>query len=275
MTRARRPAAGPRRPGRARVRPAPRALATLATLAMLAALAALAAAARPARAQVLAQASPPIAGRVVDSSGAALPLVRLQLDGVVGETRTDTLGRFIIPAPRPGHYTLRATRVGFRPTVLGIEVPVAPGTQLVVSMVVVPAALDSQVVTAASLNRDRLEEAGFFQRRGFSHGVFLEREAIDQRKPRNVSDVLRTVPGVRVSATRMVGGRNDGRGNPCSMRVYIDGMPLPLYGRSIDDYLVVSDIAGMEIYLGKGDVPPQYDDVHSDCGVILVWTRIQ
>jgi hypothetical protein len=42
---------------------------------------------------------------------------------------------------------------------------------------------------------------------------------------------------------------------------------------SMDDLVRPEDILGLEVYLAKGEIPVEWDDTRSECGVVVVWTR--
>ena len=68
-----------------------------------------------------AQTTASLSGRIVDTSGAALPGVTVtarRLDtGFERSTVSDTAGRYALPSLQAGNYELRAELVGFRPLV--------------------------------------------------------------------------------------------------------------------------------------------------------------
>jgi hypothetical protein len=41
----------------------------------------------------------------------------------------------------------------------------------------------------------------------------------------------------------------------------------------IDEFINVNDIAGIEVYRGAVEVPPQYSGAESACGVLVIWRR--
>jgi outer membrane cobalamin receptor len=129
--------------------------------------------------------------------------------------------------------------------------------------------------------------AEFRRRRRAGGGVFLERAEIERRNPRTLTDLLRTVPGVRVlpqgtgfryvsSHFRRVGeGTGQGTGSShdgaCDMMLYIDGLPFPSDGGEVDSRVRVEDIAAAEVYVSAGSVPRQFAGTSAACGVIVVW----
>ena len=69
----------------------------------------------------------------------------------------------------------------------------------------------------------------------------------------------------------------------CPMTFYVDGVHIP--SPDLDrDLPSPHEIAGIEVYIDSGDIPPQYKSFGRDlgvprsrsggfCGVVLLWTR--
>lgn len=129
----------------------------------------------------------------------------------------------------------------------------------------------------------RMEE--FRKRRRAGGGVFLEQVEIERRNARTLTDLMRTVPGVRVlpqgTGFRYVtshfrrlgdptGSPNDGA---CDMMLYIDGLPFPMDGGDVDSRVRIDDIAAAEVYVTAGSVPRQFAGASAACGVIVLWRR--
>jgi hypothetical protein len=200
-------------------------------------------------------------------------------DGVI---RVQTLsrgdGRFSLLAPHPGPWILAVYHLGFR-TVRSDPVAINPGEWMVLQVTMAAEAipLDPVVVTARrSVGSPAIQR--FYDRRDQAsrsgHGRFLARTDIEQISPSRPSDMLRTMAGIRV--VRGAPGRGDGirMASGCVPAIFIDGMRINRVGihDSIDDYVSVMDIEGIEVYRGpSSQVAHLYDP--SGCGLILVWTR--
>ena len=123
------------------------------------------------------------------------------------------------------------------------------------------------VVEARSLH---LEDAGFYDRQRRSFGRFVTRQEIEARRPLLVSDLLRMMPGVRVSPRGAFPRENVLllRGG-CVADVYIDGFPS---GQSVpvDAMLHPNDIEAVEVYQAS-ETPAQFKT--TSCGAVVFWTR--
>lgn len=111
----------------------------------------------------------------------------------------------------------------------------------------------------------------FYQRRERGFGHYFTRWQIEDRNPIEVTDLLRTVPGVSVVPSGAFSNairirRGSCRGSPA---VYVDGMRI--FAEDLDIMISPSDMHGIEVYTGIAGAPIEYSS--SRCGVILVWTN--
>ncbi len=103
--------------------------------------------------------------------------------------------------------------------------------------------------------------------------MFFSPRDIQNRSPRLTSDLLRGLPGVRV--TRIEHGRAQvfvGRGAraDCPPAVYLDGVYQS--GLQPDD-IPREDLGAMELYRGATDTPVEF--MHTTgrtCGAVVIWT---
>jgi len=197
---------------------------------------------------------------------------------------TDSMGVFIMIAPRVGPFTLSAERIGLATVTTGLlEVVLAEEVDVELRMAEEAVPLEPLVVSArGSIDMGPL--AGYYQRMeeqeklGFGH--ILSRDQIQERQALDVADLLRDIPRVRVLGQGF--GRPPsvvllGRGGQCSPKVYLDGIHQNRGGAAgtaavVDDIVRPHDLEGVEVYRGVGEMPGEYyDETH--CGVILLWTR--
>jgi hypothetical protein len=214
-----------------------------------------------------------LAGVVTDTARHPIPSVEVGLlwgREIVRTTRTDSAGRFQLADLPRGKISIVARRLGFQPRVYTVQIREgATRAFLPVVLDPMPAELDKVIVLArVAASGGRLKE--FYERKSrHGWGRFIEREEIERRHPMRMSDMLRTIPGVRVlpgrgfaNVVRMRGG--------CAPTVWLDG--LPLRGTEIDEVVFPSEVAGVEVYHSVG-MPIQFMS-HGGCGAIVVWTRI-
>jgi hypothetical protein len=130
--------------------------------------------------------------------------------------------------------------------------------------------LDSVRVLA---QRSRYREFEF-NRKANRFGKFFTTDSIEMRRPLFASDIVRMLPGFRVTGFGLdaVVGSSRGvssiGGSPtCAANVVIDGMENQEINL-INPY----DIGAMEIYRPGEPAPLQYSR-GGKCGVIVIWSR--
>jgi hypothetical protein len=159
---------------------------------------------------------------------------------------------------------------------------------------------------AAQRGRLRLETGGFFDRAEMGFGDFITPEDIESQFAANVSDYLREIPGIRLYRGLVMfrdpGNTNltAGDGNPlglCLPNVWVDGvltikaadervteyyqdterretrLDATDFGQSLDDYLLPTDIAAIEVYRRPSSTPLMWSGLGNQCGTIVIWTR--
>ena len=243
-------------------------------------------------------------GRVTDTEGASLSFASLQVNGGRRFIADDS-GRFTMPSPT-GRFSLLVRRIGFSPEELKIDA--APDTAIRVRMTAFATVLPEQRITgrAAFVSLDR---HGFYRRmrdaeRGVNHGYFMTPEDFEFRKPFQITQMVEGLPAVLV--------KKDGSGNPrkemlvgapckprtepdpacvmigspistariyrCVMTVYLDRVRIVgrIGGRPddfVNEMVVPSSVAAMEVYPRGTGAPPEFQSMNGSCGVVLLWTK--
>lgn len=232
-----------------------------------------------------------IVGRVVDrASGRPLESAEVSLVGDDVRRLTDGSGRFLFEDLTPGPYRVALHHLAYEPMEQAVDVPGNRTVEVDFEASADPIELEP---IAVSVVRDRrLETRGFYVRRDLGeklgNGVFLTSEDIRELNPVRVTSVLEYVPGVRVQcpggprncAVYMTGGRPSLSGRAQSgcqnANVYIDGVRVIRDNQSmvesIDTFVLPSEIAGMEVYRGAGEIPAEFGGSVGQCGAIVIWT---
>jgi hypothetical protein len=198
-------------------------------------------------------------------------------------TVTGSDGAFRLPQVPAGQHTLDVRMVGYSPTLLPFDV--LAGETLHLTLVLNPVVLKTVKVTADGNFSPGM--GGFEERKRHGNGRFFDRAEIDRMQARQITDVLRRVPGMRIqSGTGPFGGsqtaqtgRNSGSAGSriCPMMFYLNGTPFPLSNDvSINHYVTPDDVVAIEVYTGASQIPAQFNSTTSTtrCGVVLIWTRI-
>jgi len=185
----------------------------------------------------------------------------------------DSAGNFSIPQALAGEDTLEVRYVGYEggSTPITLEPEVTTRVVLLLAPNVVRVA---ELVVEIERGEFRLGLREFERRRAKGIGEFVTREEIERQNPRETSDVLRRIPGLRVGPSN-AGGRTEitlGRDAfPCRPAIFVDGLHMAHF--SVDD-IIVPDLGAIEVYTGAGEIPAQYASMApSACGAVLIWTR--
>lgn len=215
-----------------------------------------------------------IEGTVIDGAGDPIIAAGIELvdpDGTVRDTALSDLdGAFTLHAPFPGLWGLRVARIGFDSVrVDSLRIGGGERVTVVVRMGERAIALEPIEVTARRITSARL--AAFYQRversRALGIGDVLGREEIEARGAVATTDLLRTIPSVRIERQGLLRLRG------CSPKLYVDGVLLNRFGTvSLDEVSLPGDVEGIEVYRGFAQMPAEFPDPDG-CGVVLVWTR--
>lgn len=224
-----------------------------------------------------------VSGTVTAANSMPVADAKVLLVGTSIGTVTRSDGAFRVHEVPAGHHTLEVKMVGYSPTLLPFDV--RAGETLNLTLVLNPVALETVKVTADGSFSPGM--GGFEERRGRGNGKFFNRADIDRMQARQITDVLRRVPGMRIqSGSGPFGGsqtaqtgRNTGSAGSriCPMMYYLNGTPFPLSNDvSINHYLTPDDVVGIEVYTGASQIPAQFNSSMSTarCGVVVLWTRI-
>jgi hypothetical protein len=208
---------------------------------------------------------PSLAGIVTaahDGSPLAGAVVRELTTGQ--EVRTDANGRFRLSALPAGPQTVEVRYPGFEPVVLDVTLQ------------------GDELFTIPTGVLSLLEEVtGFQRRRAKGRGEFVDREQLDGRHARQLSDVLRQVAGVRVES-RVGEGPGAGRfrirmiraPENCHPIAFLDGAFLGSTALfDVDGVISVDALHQLEVYRGLGEVPAEFALPGAQCGVLVMWTE--
>ena len=215
-----------------------------------------------------------LAGVVTDSGhtpvvAAEVGLVRA--DSILRIVRTDAEGHFTLDELPADVVRIVVRRLGYQPRSFNVRIrPDSQPAHLTAVLTSMPSSLEPvRVMEKMDESRGRLRE--FDERRQTNNfGHFFEREQIEQSHAQRLSEVLRSVPGVMLSASRRFGNIVRIRG--CRPLVWVDGVRLP--GAELDEAVTSPhDVAAIEVYSSTAGIPARYFDRSNPCGTILVWTR--
>jgi hypothetical protein len=211
----------------------------------------------------------------VTAAGTGEPLFGVQV--VVTGTKFWTLsnvdGVFRIGGLPPGRHVVEVKHSDRAPLAFPLLFEPGRTVELSVRLETSPVTLPELLVEGREVPAAKM--TGFFQRKSGGQGYFITRADIDKRQPHVMTDMLRQVPGLRIScsggicraqtfqeARRIMGG--------CPIQYFLDGLP---FLGDIDD-VTPDQVEGVEIYRGSASVPPEFNHGTAMCGVIAIWSRV-
>lgn len=232
-------------------------------------------------------------GRILDAESGEpvmLAYVGLLAEGqdMVVAALASTEGDFEITAPEAGGYFLYVSRQGYQTLMDGVfELGDEGVFDLQVGLKPAPIELEAIDVSAERRDVNPLEANGFYDRAIMGQGTLLIREQIQRRAIDRVSDALRTIPQLTIDDSRPLTGSPDVMRNPaiwhirggtrCAPTLYVDRHVVATGGQRpvrLDDFTTPAEIEAIEVYVRSSEVPVGFDEL-SNCGVILVWTRLR
>ena len=216
-----------------------------------------------------------IRGRVLDhETNDPLIGVEVSVDQATPQSITNERGEFQFEGIVSGSLVLRSWRLGYTERVDSLSISEGGLIDVTIRLSTEAIELEELVVEVKSR---LLEQRGFYERQRTGYGgVFIDREAIVQRNPSRLTDLFRTMSGVRVVYGGLFGPKvfvnqnitfSDG-GLGCEPDLVLDGVRSTM--RSYD-FIDPIEVEGLEVYAGGG-APGGFSD---PCGTVAIWTRIQ
>lgn len=223
-----------------------------------------------------------VSGIVTAANSMPVAEAKVLLVGTSISTVTRSDGAFRVQQVPAGNQTLEVRMVGYRPTLLPFDVEA--GETLHLTLVLNPLPIETVKVTAEANFSPGM--GGFEERRGHGNGRFFTRTDIEKMQARQITDVLRRVPGMRIqSGSGALGGsqtaqtgRNGGSAGSriCPVAYYVNGTPFSLSNDvPINHYITPDEVVAIEVYTGASQIPAQFNSTigTSRCGVVVIWTR--
>jgi hypothetical protein len=253
-----------------------------------------------------------VRGKVLDAAtGAGVPEAQVRAlspDGHdVGRARTAEDGSFRMQLRAATPVRIEAQRTGYRPTLTGeLPVGVRETVEVEVRLSASAVAMEPLRVTARAEppRRRSLELSGYYDRERQGIGKYLRREDIERQPSQNLAQVLSRVQGAAIhyqgtrqyiyftrnrrpdlnqtvfrsqrrSPGTLSAAAGQGQGdNACLPRVFVDGVRVTYDAlNDINAVVAPEQIEAMEVFRGASEIPVEYNDNNSMCGVILIWTR--
>jgi len=215
-----------------------------------------------------------VTGRIVNKYGQPIAGARVELQNTGAATKTRANGEFTLDSLPSGTQTLEIRQLGFSPTEVAVELSQNAPQNVTVKMTDYVPVLSEMRVTAS---RERgLSDVGFNDRKRSGMGYYLDADQLKNRQTTQFSDMLRTVPGVRVQpagdGTNVITSSRDPTGG--CVTFYVDGAPWQqMTPGDLDTYVRPEEVAALEVYNGA-TTPAQFTQAgQSGCTTIVIWTE--
>ncbi len=244
-----------------------------------------------------------IVGRVIDRETLEAVPNALLGAGNRGYTEiSDAEGRFVLEEVSPGQVAVRVRHLAYGETETSLFVPSDGTLEVEIQLAAAVLPVEPIEVTVVGVRSRKLEVSGFYERRDWNErlglGQYVTREDIEARSPARVSHLLTEIPRVDLIYGLCPGNRCNipvirGSGLSCERlkksggeltigpSLYLDGHRLRWAIGSISNFSIIgvdelampSDVAGIEVYTGIGDLPGEFADPNAiQCGAIVIWT---
>jgi hypothetical protein len=221
-----------------------------------------------------------VSGRIVALDKKGIEEVEVLLDDSVRAV-TNRKGYFEIDPVPAGVHDVLVRKMGFVPLRFRVAVTAGDLWDGTIRMDRAAQALPAVVVLESSKALKNYRPHwidGFVDRRRIGLGTFLDRVDIENAHLARTANLIARAPGI---TTYQGFGYDELRSPRCGMGsgskaiVFVDGIKMETShnGRfvSLGDYMP-SMLWGIEVFRGRGSIPPQYDDPQA-CLVILLWTN--
>jgi hypothetical protein len=215
-----------------------------------------------------------LSGRVILEGNPVGTGTRVEVAGTAAVANTNEKGEFSLRNLPSGTQVLVARHIGFGAEVVPVDLSSREPRTVTVRLPKYVNVMEPVVVNAR--RAASLDVVGFSQRKKSSMGYFLGPEQIQRMNPLYLTDVLRQVPGIRVTSTPdgdvVVPTRGVSlTGNGC-VQYYVDNMPWQsMQPGDINQFVGGHEIVAVEVYNGPG-VPAQYSGANG-CATIVLWTK--
>lgn len=222
-----------------------------------------------------------ILGTVIDQdSGRPVADARVRIPEADRSAITNETGVFRMADIPYGDYELQVEHIAYSRQ--SQQIQVIGGRALQVRIRVTPQAIEvAPIVVNVRPRRWFSDMSGLYERMERGAGFILTSADIEETASRNLGDVLRHVPGVRVrhsggavggSYTVQLRGAANLLGQACPPLLWIDGVKFGT-DASILSEISAFELEAVEVYRGPAEVPGEFVGGDTSCGVIVAWTK--
>ncbi|HEV2018763.1 MAG TPA: carboxypeptidase regulatory-like domain-containing protein [Gemmatimonadaceae bacterium] len=217
-----------------------------------------------------------VSGRVVLEGAPTNAGSRVEVVGTDQVALTNDKGEFTMTKLPSGSQVLLARHLGFGAQTVAVDLTSRQAQRVTIKLPKFVAMIEPVVVNARrAANLDRV---GFSQRKVMGQGFYIGPDQLKDQHPNRLTDILRTVPGLRVTSVPegdvVSSSRGAGLGGDC-VQYYVDDMPWQsAEPGDINQFVNASEVVAVEVYQGS-TVPAQYSRGTGGCTTIVLWTRFK
>ena len=212
-------------------------------------------------------------GKVLGSNQRPLRDARVTVRGTVARTTSNADGEFSLGGLPLGTHTMEVRAIGFSPANVPVDIVSGLAENAEVELTPVAVTLDTIRVSAQRVYASRrLMEVERRSRSGMGH--ILNANEINKRNPWTLTDLLRTMPGIRMTPGKFMGyvvrmREPHGMGF-CAPSVIVDNIRMTIDDDfPLDQLVPMEEINTVEVYTNM--VPGEFFNPNN-CGVIAVTT---
>jgi hypothetical protein len=202
----------------------------------------------------------------------------VELVGTEVVALTNDAGEFTMTNLPSGSHVLLARHLGYGAASVPVDLTSHEPQNVMIKLPKFVAIMDPVLVTARR-NRS-LDVVGFNQRKRSGNGYYLGPDQVERIHAFRLGDILRRVPGLRVTSNGFDEIVTSSRGvsslsSGGCVDYYVDDMPwMSATPGDISTFISGGEVVAVEVYQGPG-VPPQYTRGMSGCITIVLWTRFK
>jgi hypothetical protein len=227
------------------------------------------------RSHVIRRGAGELSGTVHNKKGQPIAGARLRVGDSGMEAATDAEGRFRLTGAPGGTQRVEVRALGYYPEAQTVDLVAGRPAAVRLTMATLRSVLDTVRVSASRVYST--DPHGFEGRRRMGgRGYFFDQKDVERLRPLEITEFLRRVPGVTLSAgefDQSVFMRDFYGDGYCVPTVFVDGQRIEqLTRRDIDLWVRPEELAGMEIYTRAEQAPPQFTTLQG-CGALVLWTR--
>ncbi len=216
-----------------------------------------------------------VSGKVVLEGSPTNGGSRVEVVGTDQVVLTNDKGEFTINKLPSGSHVLMARHLGFGAQTVAVDLSPHQPQHVTIQLPKFVATIAPVVVNAKSAAG--LDKVGFSQRQKAGMGYYLGPDRIKDMHPQYLSDILRVVPGLRVSSTPQgdVISSSRGVGGSSCVQYYVDDMPWESTSPGdINQFVNGNEVVAAEVYQAS-NTPAQYTRGMNSCATVVLWTHFK